>query len=230
MGITNFSISLLEKVVKDFRPRSVIELGSQNLYTTSDPNPPFADVWYKENGFTGYTCIDLAGDNRAVVIDLSHPFPTPEYSIKNADERPIIRTYDLVTDWGSSEHVVQMEGYHSVAFHDGHINSIYPTEVKNIEEGYYNCWLNKFNLCKVGGIILSENPKHNHWPGHGFHYIEQEFYEKLERMIDVEIVELGEHPASGNAETGMNVYAILRKTGNNFTALENFWSLPIYKS
>ena len=218
MGITNFSVSLLDKVIKAYRPITVIELGSQNLYLSSDPNPPFASEWYRKNGFEEYDCIDLAGDNDALDFDLAYYI----------DER--FHKYDLVTDFGTSEHVVQMDGFTTAEFHEGHIHSVYPIDVKDVEAGFYYCWLNKFNLCKKGGIIISENPKSGHWPDHGYHYITKDFYEKLSDITDLEIVELGEFPAAGNYETVMNIYSILKKVGENFTALENFWSLPIYKS
>lgn len=218
MGITNFSISLLEKVIKEprhvslqhYHPKSVIELGSQNLYTTNEANPPFADVWYKANGFTEYACIDLAGDNGAIKWDLSRPLPE-------------FMDYDLVTDFGSSEHIVQMRGgWRKESFHDGHIHSIYPKEIESIERGYYNCWLNKFNLCKMGGVIISENPKQKNWPEHGYTYVDFNTYWGLSRISGLYIVEIGEHPASGNAETGMNIWCIMKKVENLFPSFEQF--------
>lgn len=218
MGITSFSVTLLEVAIEAVRPQTVIELGSQNLYISNDPNPPFSSSWYKEKKFSEYDSIDLAGDNNSKQFDLSYPILIND-------------KYDLVTDFGSSEHVVQMSGYTSVSFHDGYINSIYPSgEIINIDMGYYNCWLNKFNLCKVGGAIVSENPKHGHWKNHGYSYIETGFYEKLISVSDLEIVKLGEHGAMGNWETGINVYSVLKKTGEKFPTFEEFSKLPIYKS
>lgn len=193
----------------------VIDLGSQNDYDIGGAKPPFISEWYKSK-WIEYSCIDLAGDNDALEIDLSEIVH-------------LIEVADMIVDAGTSEHVVRMKSYHSDSFHDGHINSIYPDEVLDVEEGFYNCWMNKFINCRVGGFIVSENPKHGHWPDHGYHYITQEFYHQLAEKIDAEIVEIGEHAASGNSETGMNVFCILRKTGDNFTSMENFWALPIYK-
>jgi hypothetical protein len=209
MGITNFSVSLLEKAVEQYRPKTVIELGSQNLYTTIEVNPPFADTWYRSNGFEEYACIDLAGDNGAITWDLSRPLPR-------------FMEYDLVTDFGTSEHCVQMEVFESVAFHGGHINSIYPVEIKDIEEGYYNCWLNKFNLCKTGGYIISENPKTGHWPEHGYTYVDFNTYWQLSRVSGLYIVEIGEHPASGNTTDGYNIWCIMKKVENHFPDFATF--------
>lgn len=219
MGITDFSISLLNKIIERFDPFDVLEFGSQNVYSSAYPGMPFASVFYHGKGLAYYDCIDLAGDNEAIRADLSEDLSAL-----------ITRRFSLVTDFGTSEHCVQMEGYDTAPFHDGHIHSIYPVDVKNAELGYYNCWLNKFNFCKVGGIIVSENPKQGHWPSHGYHYITQEFYEKLSDMADLEIVELGEYPAAGNWETGMNVYSVLRKTGGKFPSFDQFSTLPIKQS
>lgn len=218
MGITAFSVSLIEGAINAVHPNTVIELGSQNLYLTNADPPPFASSWYIHHGFHCYECIDLAGDNYAWKIDLSQPIDKPPQ-------------FDLVTDFGSSEHVVQMSEYTKSSFHEGRINSIYPSgEIISIEIGYYNCWLNKFNLCKIGGAILSENPKTGNWPGHGYSYIDMDFYKKLELMADVKIMALGEHGAMGNWKDGVNVYSILKKTGERFPDLETFKALPLKQS
>lgn len=215
MGITAFSISLLEKHI-DINTKSVIEAGSQNLYLDmGDPLPPFANTWYEERGIE-YTCIDLGGDNNAIQKDLAYPVH-------------LGKQFDLVTDFGSAEHVVQMEEFESVAFHEGHINSIYPKGIKSIEQGFYNCWLNKHNFCKTGGLIISENPKMGHWPDHGYSYITTRFYAVLTIMTDYEIVELGEHCAMGNCESGINIYCALRKQSDKFPSFEEFSALPIFK-
>lgn len=226
MGYTTFTKQLVQSVTYNYVINSVLDLGSQNDYDIAGDKPPFISEWFKSKGID-YECIDLAGDNNAWKVDLSKPF---ENTRGEWNGKWLYSGWDMVVDAGTSEHVVQMNGYESIPFHDGHINSIYPTEVKDVEAGYYNCWLNKFNLCKVGGFIVSENPKHGHWPDHGYHYITQEFYEQLADMVDVEIIKIGEHPASGNNETGMNIFCILRKTGDKFATQEHFWSLPIYKS
>jgi hypothetical protein len=216
MGITNFSISLLQKVVKAYNPKTVIELGSQNLYTTNEDPPPFADRWYKANGFTEYACIDLAGDNNSERWDLSEPVPT-------------FAEYDLVTDFGTSEHVVEMKSYEVTAFHGGHINSIYPKKVKDSDLGFYKCWLNKHRLLKVGGVMINENPSHGSWPGHGFHYYTPDFYLQLVRWADYKIIDIGEHPASGNNIDGWNTWCILEKNGEMFPSFEKFKTLPIFE-
>lgn len=220
MGITLFSKSLIEKALK-VKPdiKSVTELGSQNDYTTGEQNPPFANELYKKLGIEEYWCIDLAGDNHAIKFDLS------KVLAKEADGG-----FDLVTDFGTSEHIVQMTDYEKVSFHNGHINSIYPKgEIKSIEQGYYNCQLNKFNLCKIGGIVISENPMTGHWPGHGYSYISPEFYFKLCDITGYEYIESGTEAAMGNTVNGVNVWSVLKKYNETFPSFEQFSELPVFR-
>lgn len=216
MGYTTFTKKLVQSVLDKAEVKYIIDLGSCNDYDIGGSNPPFISDWYKSKGIE-YSCIDLAGDNDALEFDLSQPIE-------------LIELADLIVDAGTSEHVVQMSGYESTAFHEGYINSIYPTEVKDAALGYYNCWLNKFNFCKVGGYIVSENPKTGHWKDHGYTYIDKSFYENLISISDLEIVDIGEHGAMGNWETGVNVYSVLKKTGESFPPFELFKTLPLKQS
>ncbi len=213
MGITIFDVKLLEKYIDKYKPERVMELGSQNLYISSIDKPPFATEWYNERGCF-YECIDLGGDNHAIQKDLAYPIS-------------VGRQYPLVTDFGTSEHCVKMRNYEQIKF-DGGITSIYPQGEINVEEGYYNCWLNKHNLCKIGGLIISENPESQSWKGHGYSYLVEDFYTELVKIADYEILELGRHPAMGNDIDGWNVFSALRKTGDKFPDFEEFKKLPIY--
>jgi hypothetical protein len=93
------------------------------------------------------------------------------------------KTFSLVTDFGTSEHV----------------------------DDYYQCFANIHQLCKVGGIMLHENPKTGNWPQHGKNYVTTEFYQDLAVKAGYEILDLGEHPAMGNTVDGWNIFAVLRK-------------------
>lgn len=217
MGITAFEIKLLDKVIEQYHPKTVCELGSQNIYVDSNPQPPFASSWYiLEKGLERYVSIDLAGDNYSEKEDLSK-------SICWKDK------FDLVTDFGTSEHVVQMEDYVSVPYHEGYINSIYPKGVKGIEQGYYNCWLNKHTLLAIGGIMVNVNPKTKMWEGHGYTYLGVDFYKELEAFSGYELLETGLNGAMGNWETGVNVYGILRKEYEYFPDFGTFKKLPIFR-
>lgn len=176
MGITSHSLKLIESALP---VGSVCELGSQNLYDKHYTPPKYASEWYESKGIE-YQCIDLNGENNAWQWDLSK-------------KRDPSNEYDLVTDFGTSEHV-------------GRKGSFY-------ERGFYNCLRTKHLLCKMGGIIISENPKTGNWPGHGFQYYTQDFYLDLANSGAIEVIELGETAAMGNTKDGWNVYCIARKTG-----------------
>jgi len=218
VGYTQFTIDLISRHLDGVK--SVVDLGSQNLYAGQyDPNkPPFVSEWYKSNGIE-YMCIDLAGDNDALSADWSHPIN-------------LARRFDLVVDSGSSEHSVQTVEYETVAFHEGHINSVYPkgqVKEQDIFEGFYNCWLNKHEFCKRGGLIISENPKTQNWPLHGYTYLAETFYKGLCLWADYEILELGEHAALGNTTDGYNIYCVLKKNGDYFPKHTEFKTLPIFR-
>ena len=186
MGITDFSLSLLEGIIAEHKPRSVIELGAQNLYTNGPAYGKYADTFYRERGIR-YQCIDLNGENRAWRRDLSKP-----YVDECTAETP---QFDLVTDFGTSEHV----------------------------QGFYQCWLNKWRLCKVGGVIVSENPKTGNWPGHGYNYVTMEFYAGLSKALGNDAtMEMGEHPAMGNTTDGWNVWCIMVKNSEDFITEKEF--------
>lgn len=167
MGITSFSLSILDKYVKE--GKSVCELGAQNLYDKHYDKHPYADVYYKSKGMT-YECIDLSKENGAIEMDLESP-------------QKIQTQFDLVTDFGTSEHIKDSYNVHKI-IHD---------------------------LTKVGGIIIKENPKTGNWIGHGFNYVSVDFYNKLAELNGYEILEIDEHPAMNNTIDGWNVYVVFKK-------------------
>jgi hypothetical protein len=216
MGITAYDIKLIEKAL-EVKPdiKTVCELGSQNLYIDNDPRPPFASTWYKARGIR-YLCIDMAGDNNALCIDLS----------KKQNKDAMFGQFDLVTDFGTSEHVVAGVEMKNYFFENVNINSVYPTRVpteQEISEGFYNCWINKHNLLAVGGIMINVNPKAGNWPGHGYTYLTSDFYRKLAELMGYEIILLDLHAATGNTESGWNVVCILKKVNDDpFISFEDF--------
>jgi hypothetical protein len=103
--------------------------------------------------------------------------------------------YDIVNDCGSKEHV------------DGNL---------------YQPFKNLHEACKVGGIMIHENPMTGNWPGHGQHYFTQKFYEQIAKDCDYEILELTEESAMGNDVDGWNVSCVLLKTSDKFCSLKQF--------
>lgn len=215
MGITIFEKELLNDIIETYRPETVLEFGSQNDYSTDEQSkPPFMSKWYEQKGIQ-YISMDLAGDNNSLQVDFSVPVT-------------LKLKFDLVTDFGTSEHCVKSNDYEKVSFNE-HIHSVYPKEVVDVEQAYYNCWLNKHNLLKEGGIIVNVNPLTNNWGGHGYSYINEQFYEKLSEYSDYKILKLGLHAAMGNTKDGWNVFCVLQKCSDIFPSFYEFSKFPIFK-
>lgn len=104
--------------------------------------------------------------------------------------------FDLVNDCGSKEHI------------DG---SLY-RPFKNIHEA-----------CKVGGVMIHENPMTGNWPGHGYHYFTLKFYDELAKACNYEVLENCTEAAMSNTVDGWNVCAVLHKqTDNDFISEDVF--------
>lgn len=71
-----------------------------------------------------------------------------------------LKQYDVVTNFGTTEHV----------------------------QNQYMCWKNIFDMTKLGGIIINEIPKKNHWPGHCKYYFDETTFESMKK--DFKILEV----------------------------------------
>lgn len=97
---------------------------------------------------------------------------------------PFNKGNDIVTNFGTTEHI------------DGSL---------------YIPFVNIHNACKLGGVMIHENPKTGNWPRHGQHYFTQDFYTALAFAAGYKILELTEEPAMGNTVDGWNICAVLQK-------------------
>lgn len=169
------------------------ELGAQNLYLDFDM--AFGSVakdHFKQLGIIHHS-YDIRVHQGADYIDLREPLE--DYLIDN---------YDVVTDFGTSEHC------------DGN---------------YYQVNKNIHDLCKVGGLIIRENPKTGHWPNHGHNYIDMGFYVDLAAANGYEILDLCEEFAMGNTIDGGNICVVLRKASDKpFMSETKFKKLHYYAS
>lgn len=93
--------------------------------------------------------------------------------------------------------------------------------IEHIDGGLYIPLKNLHESCKIGGIMIHENPKTGNWPGHGQHYFTQDFWKGL----GYEVLETSEEPAMGNVTDGWNVCAVLRKTNEVFIKKVKFKTL-----
>lgn len=169
MGVTDFSLQLLNKHNLLKSGNSMLELGCQNLYD-SQHYMQVARPYFEGLGMK-VVSIDLEGCQGAEVEDLTKPFDRGQF--------------DLVTDFGTTEHVAP--------------------------SGLWQARKNVHQACKVGGVMVHENPKTGNWAGHGNHYMTEQFYIDLATFHQYEILNLGEHPAMGNAVDGWNIYCVMRK-------------------
>lgn len=181
MGYLAHTKEEIWKLIMQHKIKKVVDLGSQNDYSTSYKNvPPFISEWYKSMNIE-YLSIDMNGENDSVQWDLSEPVKT-------------VKTYDLVVDAGTSEHVRDL----------------------------YQCFANVHKLCKIGGFMVHENPKTGNWPEHGMHYFTHEFYAALADKAGYKIVALQDTFAMHNYDTGGNIFCILQKKKADFVELEDF--------
>jgi hypothetical protein len=94
MGINDSSFQTLEWLFQHYSIKTLFELGSQNFYQTygTIEYGCYADKYYRAKGVETYVCVDINGENNAIVWDLSKP-------------QPMHQTFDLVTDFGTCEHI-----------------------------------------------------------------------------------------------------------------------------
>ena len=134
--------------------------------------------WYMENGAASYTSVDWNGEDGALSLDVRTPL---------IEQCPIMRTqYDLVTNFGFSEHVEGIQGQKAL--------------FKNIHE-----------LCAVGGVMIHMAPLVDHWVGHPgmvYSYTER-FLWMLGLHNDYYILSAGIDQTQGDGRH--MVYAVYRK-------------------
>lgn len=209
LGYTSFTKELVGNIIKEYRPEGVVDLGSENDFSGPNLPAPYISEWYKSMGID-YYCIDLNGENNAYQLDLGVLLPKDFLNFHSGDFY-MTRCRHLVLDVGTSEHVGR----------EGSFNW----------EAIYNCWKNKFDLCRIdGGIIYSENPLSGFWPLHGWNYYTTKFYHELEACSGLRLLKWGTVCAMGNCETGQNAWAVQKKVGDEFPSLEVFKTLSIKQS
>jgi hypothetical protein len=94
------------------------------------------------------TSLDISGRGGSLVVDLSKP--VPEY---------LLDKYDLITNFGTSEHV----------------------------QNQYQLWKNVFDMLKLNGLIINDLPVKGSWPNHCKYYVTDTTFSSMKQ--DFEIVE-----------------------------------------
>lgn len=176
MGVTSQSMQIIQWVLSQHNIHSVLDLGAQNDYRDEMirlGKKAYISEWWKSVGRV-YASIDLSGENNCLVHDLSQPI-----------QHPI--QYDLTMDFGTIEHVYNMEA----------------------------ALRNMHNLTKAGGIMIRENPEIGSWPMHGFHYISEQWARDFGDMNGYEVLDVRRIGAMGNYIDGWNILAVYRKTATS---------------
>jgi len=209
MGINDKNLEMLEGVFKRYPISSVLELGAQNFYQNYGPvrYGMYASNYYRLKGVQEYQCIDLNGENGAIALDLSVPHTLPKF--------------DMVTDFGTSEHVAAFVREEEVLAVDP-TNDTWKNSPNHVAgmEALYNCWTTKYNAARI--LIASANPATGHWPKHGHFYYTTEFYRVLASLTGMTPVFIGEHYALGNTKDGKEVSCVLNVRGSHWISLQEF--------
>lgn len=143
MGINSHNMDLLNEHVIPRLPKefSVYELGNQMV--RADPDYPAAQYYYKR-GAAHYDCIDING-GESINANLNYPIK--------------LEPRDLVTDFGTSEHVF------------------------NIAQ----CWENIHNMVKPGGLVVVEKI-YQGGTDHGFFNLQPTFFESFAAYNNYRII------------------------------------------
>ena len=181
MGVVPLSLQTLQSHahrVGGLAGCRMLELGNQQMYChPAIPEGSAAKEWFKAHGVIQHVSIDLNGLLGALPMDLSQPIEKPEFN----------NAFDIVTDFGTSEHVG-----------------------KNLID-LYHCRANCHRWCRPLGIMIFMNPKTGHWPGHGYHCFTLQHYHALAKACRYVALEVSEAPSCGNYINGWQIHAALWK-------------------
>lgn len=144
---------------------TVIELGDQFHHTGYRKSPGWSQRpaihFYRELGASDYQSLDANG-RATIYADLNKPLYDGAW--------PDDMCFDLVTDFGTSEHVWDIA----------------------------QCWRTIHSLCKPGGFIAFEKPGQG-YHDHGFWNVHPTTWKDLARANAYEIVHLKEYKAERGA-------------------------------
>jgi hypothetical protein len=172
--------------VCEFGDQCFVDLDDQDLNGTACRH------YYEKEGVELYLAFDLSGRNGSFKIDLC----------KNHD---FISQFDLVTDYGTIEHV----------------------------NDQYNAFKNMHDLCMRGGMMLHALPVVGHWPSHSRYYYSLPFAHELARLANYHVIAIEQAPCfgqkSGRADCDL-ILAALQKQDDKFISKEAFQTLPIQDS
>ena len=90
---------------------------------------------------------------------------------------------DIVTDFGTLEHV----------------------------KDTYNCLVNCFSFCKIGGKMIHVNPDKT-YVKHGYFYFTEKFWHEYAKLAKLEVISIYTEKPYDKTNPASEVYAVLKKT------------------
>lgn len=184
----------------------MLELGNQFLYIPTKPFP-----WYEDKYLNPSMTAPVAAKGFFEDMDFQHtsidlngcdgalPLDlSTPIHIGSDPHAPF--AFDYITDFGTSEHVSSL----------------------------WQCLENLHRHARVGTQFFHVNPLTGNWPGHGFWYRDEEFYEAFANLTGYELLELRRDFACGNSTDGWNIWARLKKVQDTeFPTSFRFSALPV---
>lgn len=196
MGILAENLIWMQDVIQRNRDRiyhtntrlKMLELGAQYLYVPTAPDgisypgkylnptmdaPVMAKPYFQELGFE-HTSIDMNGEGESLRINMSEPAS--------------LGKFDVITDFGTSEHVQDL----------------------------WQCLQNLHEFGDLGTLYFHVNPVVGSWPRHCHWYRKPDFYEKFVQMAGYELLDRRLCPTLGNDKDGWLLWAAMRKNSDLF--------------
>lgn len=137
MGIRNETIGLIVLAAKNlggYKGLSMCELGNQHIRHRRNQR---AKPYFEARGVR-HVSIDINGQDGALPLDLN-------------EELPDLGQFDLVTNYGTSEHI----------------------------KDQYQVFRNVHNLTRIGGMMVHAVPCYDFWPFHGLYGYRDGFFKHL---------------------------------------------------
>lgn len=138
MGITKKIFDLHSKKYFD-NAKSILELGAQDLLVNGYKFGYFKNIYPYP-----IDCLDMNGENGAIQLNL-------------ATELTPTKTYDLISNFGTTEHVSDQ----------------------------YICWKNIHSFLDFNGIIISEIPEIGSWKGHCNYFVDYSFFKAMYKDFEI---------------------------------------------
>lgn len=156
---------------------------------------------------------DLGDQFNFTVPYLPAPYMSEWYKRRNIEYMSIdLNGLNDSKKWDFSEPIKTTKKFDLV------VNAGFIEHVKDL----FQAFANMDKLCKVGGYLLNENPRTKNWPEHCYHYFDEKFFLDLAIQAGYEILEIKNTVSAHNYETGNNVFALFKKTKEEFIDRESF--------